>query len=301
MSGPPRLFDKPLLDARRRRALKADVGGADFLLRAAADDLIERLQAVTRRFPLAVEIGSPSPRLAHNLLARGVETVIRLDRLREALRGGGLRAVSGDAETLPFAPASLDLAVSVLHLHWLDDLPGALAQIRRALRPDGLFVASLLGGDTLAELREAMTAAEIEVTGGASPRISPFVALRDAGALLQRAGFALPVIDADRTVVRYASALHLMRDLRAMGATNALVERNRRPLRRAVIQRAAAIYAQRFADPDGRVRATFEIVSLSGWAPAATQPKPLPPGSAQARLAEALRTSEMPAGEKTGR
>ncbi|MEO8667583.1 MAG: methyltransferase domain-containing protein [Bauldia sp.] len=301
MTGPIRLFDKQLLDQRRRRALQAGTAGADFLYRAAADDIIERLQAVTRRFALAAEIGSPNHYLADCLAAHGVDKVVRLDRLPETLRQSRHPVVAGDAEALPFAPASLNLAVSALHLQWLDDLPGALAQLRRALKPDGLLVASLLGGDTLAELRQAMTIAETEVTGGASPRVAPFLELRDAGALLQRAGFALPVIDTDRRTVRYDSALHLMRDLRAMGAANALLERDRRPLRRAVLMRAAAIYAERFADPDGRVRATFDIVSMSGWAPAEGQQKPLRPGSATARLADALKTNERPAGEKAGR
>ena len=202
--------------------------------------------------------------------------------------------VVGDAELLPFAPESLDLAVSVLALHAANDLPGALAQMRRALKPDGLFLAAFLGGDTLIELREAFATAEAEVTGGASPRVAPFTDVRTAGALMQRAGFALPVVDQDRHTVRYASALHLMRDLRAMGVTNVLIERDRRPLRRAVLMRTVEIYGERFADPDGRVRATFDIISLSGWAPHESQQQPLRPGSARLRLADALGTVERP-------
>jgi SAM-dependent methyltransferase len=294
--GPPRLFDRRLLDARRRRAFAADMEGADFLLQAVADDLIDRLAAVKRTFALAAEIGAPSPLIADRLLATGqVERVLRIDRL-----GATNADVVGDQELLPLAPASIDLAVSALALHWSDDLPGTLAQIRNALKPDGLFLAALLGGDTLTELRQSLAAAESEITGGASPRVSPFTELRAAGALLQRAGFALPVIDQDRRTVRYDSALHLMRDLRAMGATNVLHERSRRPLRRQVLIRAAAIYAQRFSDADGRVRATFDIISMSGWAPHASQQKPLRPGSAKARMADALNAIERSAGEKAG-
>jgi hypothetical protein len=182
----------------------------------------------------------------------------------------------------------------------VDDLPGVLAQIRAALKPDGLLLAALLGGETLFELRQALAAAESEITGGASPRIAPFGELRAVGGLLQRARFALPVIDQDRHIVRYASALHLMRDLRAMGAANALKERSRKPLGRAVLLRTVEIYAERFSDPDGRVRATFDVISLSGWAPHKSQQKPLRPGSAKARLADALGTVERSAGEKAG-
>jgi SAM-dependent methyltransferase len=296
MSGPPRLFDHGLLDARRRRALSRRAEGADFLLRAVADDLIDRLAAVKRRFVLGVDVGSPLPLVAERLQAGGqVDRVVRIDRLPEAAPD-----VVGDQEALPLAPASIDLAVSALALHWSDDFPGALAQISTALKPDGLFLAALLGGETLTELRQSLAAAEAEVTGGASPRVSPFTELRAAGALLQRAGFALPVIDQDRRTVRYDSALHLMRDLRAMGATNVLIDRDRRPLRRRVLIRAVAIYAERFSDRDGRIRATFDVISLSGWAPHAGQQQPLKPGSAKARLADALGAVEKSAGEKAG-
>ena len=297
MSGPPRLFDRALLDRRRSRALAAANDGADFLLAAVADDIAERLAAVQRRFALAADIGSLLPLVAERLKAGGqVDRVVRLDRLPQTRPD-----IVADQEALPLAAASIDLAVSALALHWADDLPGVLAQIRAALKPDGLFLAALLGGETLTELRQSLAAAEAEVRGGAAPRVSPFAELRTLGALLQRAGFALPVIDQDRRTVRYASALHLMRDLRAMGATNVLVERDRRPLPRRALLRAAAIYAERFSDPDGRVRATFDVISLSGWAPHESQQKPLKPGSARARLADALSTIEKSAGEKTGR
>ena len=301
MAEPVQIFDRALIDARRRRALRRPTAGADFLLRAAADDLIERLPAVKRRFALAVDLATPLPLLADRLAATGdIERIVRLDRLSETL-DGERPAVVGDLELLPFAAESLDLVVSALALQWVSDLPGALAQIRRALRPDGLMLVNLLGGDTLHELRECLTVAEADLTGGAAPRVAPFAELRQLGALLQRAGFALPVVDQDRLTVRYDDAFALMRDLRAMGATNALVERSREPLRREVLFRTAALYRERFADADGRIRATFDIVSLSGWAPHASQQQPLRPGSARTRLADALGVAEQPAGEKAGR
>ena len=208
--------------------------------------------------------------------------------------------VAADEEALPFRDASLDLVVSALSLQFVNDLPGTLVQIRRALKPDGLFMAALVGGDTLTELRQSFAAAEAEVEDGVSPRVAPFADLRDVGALLQRAGFALPVTDVDRLTVRYASPLALMHDLRRMGATNPLVERRRRPLRRATLARLMEIYGVRFADADARVRATFEILWLSGWAPHESQQQPLKPGSAATRLADALGTREQSAGEKAG-
>jgi SAM-dependent methyltransferase len=209
-------------------------------------------------------------------------------------------AVVGDEERLPFADGSLDLAVSLMALQGVNDLPGTLVQLRRALKPDGLFVGCLLGGASLTELRQSLAAAEAEVEGGASPRVAPFADLRDMGALLQRAGFALPVTDVDTLTVRYAHPLALMRDLRAAGATNVLIERRRSPLRRRTLMRALEIYAERFSDPDGRIRATVEIVWLSGWSPHESQQKPLRPGSAKTRLADALGVPERPAGEKPG-
>jgi SAM-dependent methyltransferase len=293
MEAAPVLFDHALLDARRRRALAAG-NAADFLYRLAADDLADRLAAVKRRFPLAVELGSPSPLVRERLLASGqVDAVVRIDRLAET--GADIVA---DSETLPLKPASVDLAVSLLWLQWAHDLPGVLTQLRLALRPDGLLLAAFLGGETLNELRAAFAAAEAELTGGASPRVAPFAGVRAVGALLQRAGFALPVVDYDRHTVRYDAAPALMRDLRAMGAGNVLRERSRRPLTRRLLARVAAIYAERFAGADGRIPATFDIVWLSGWAPHASQQRPLAPGSAGHRLADALGAVERPAGEK---
>jgi SAM-dependent methyltransferase len=202
-----------------------------------------------------------------------------------------LRVVA-EEDALPFADASLDLVVSGLSLQLVNDLPGALVQIRRALKPDGLLLASLLGGTTLKELREAWLAAEAEISGGASPRVVPFADVRDMGALLQRAGFALPVVDSETVIVTYANPLALMQEIKAMGASNMLIARRRTPVTRALLLRAAEIYAERFAGFEGRVPATFEILTLTAWAPDESQPKPLRPGSAQTRLADALGVSE---------
>ena len=295
---PVQIFDRALL--RRRRARAAALGPATFLLDRVANDLAERLAAVLRRFDLALDLGTPGEAVRLALHGSGaVGTVIRADAA--ATRASADKIVAADEEALPLAAGALDLVISALALQFVNDLPGALVQIRRALKPDGLFLAALVGGDTLTELRQAFAAAESEVEGGAAPHVAPFADLRELGALLQRAGFALPVTDVDRLCVRYESVLALMHDLRRMGATNALTARRRTPLKRATLHRMADIYAQRFADPDGRLRATFEIVWLSGWAPHDSQQQPLKPGSAQTRLADALGTREISAGEKAGR
>ena len=296
----PVVFDRQLLRVRRRRA--AALGPATFLLDRVAKDLSERLTAVLRRFDLAVDLGTPGGQLRHMLAGGGqIGTMIGVDALvRDSAAGAEMRIVA-DEEALPLREASLDLAVSALALHFVNDLPGTLIQIRRALKPDGLLLAALLGGDTLTELRQAFAEAEVEIEGGVSPRVAPFSDLRELGALLQRAGFALPVTDVDRVTVRYPSVFALMHDLRRMGATNVLAERRRVPLRRRTLMRMAEIYARRFADADGKLRATFEIVWLLGWAPDESQQKPLAPGSAKMRLADALGTAEIPAGEKAER
>jgi SAM-dependent methyltransferase len=293
----PLVFDRPLL---RRRLARAVAGGyADFLLRRAVEDLEDRLATVLRRFPLAVDVGSPTAGVARMLGASGrADRVIRLASASDDEPAGML--VIGDEEAPPFADESFDLAVSLLALHGVNDLPGALIQIRRALKPDGLFLGCLLGGATLSELRQSFAAAETELEGGVSPRVAPFADVRDLGALLQRAGFALPVTDVEPVTVRYANVFGLMRDLRAMGLANALAERRKTPLRRGTLLRASQIYAERFADADGRLRASFEIVWLSGWAPHEGQQKPLRPGAARSRLADALGTSEHSLGEKAG-
>jgi SAM-dependent methyltransferase len=293
----PLVFDRALLRARRARA--AGLGPATFLLDRAAADLADRLAAVLRTFDLAADLGTPGDALRRALAGR-VRTVVAVDAGVWQLHGEPL-AVVADEEALPFRDGALDLAVSGLALQFVNDLPGALLQIRRALKPDGLFLAAMIGGESLSELRLAFAEAEADLEGGASPRVAPFADLRDLGGLLQRAGFALPVTDVDRVIARYASPLALMHDLRRMGASNALIARRREPLRRATLQRMFEIYAERFADADGRLRATFEIVWLSGWAPHESQQRPLAPGSAQRRLADALRTREVSAGEKVER
>jgi SAM-dependent methyltransferase len=287
--------DKRLLRRRLARAHARTEPGADFLLDAATGDLLERVAAIERRFPVAVAFAGQSEKLARTLRERGrVGDVFRLEQTEAAFRAGAPAGAVADEEAQPLAAESIDLFVSALALQWTNDLPGALLQIRRALRPDGLFLAAMTGGRTLAELREALFLAETEIRGGASPRVLPAADIRDIGALLQRAGFALPVVDRDVLTVRYASAFHLFRDLRAMGATNALGERERRPTGRRFFARAAEIYAERFADAGGRVRATFEIVSLSGWAPHESQQQPARRGSGQISLAKALGRTQPP-------
>ncbi|MGE0256832.1 MAG: methyltransferase domain-containing protein [Alphaproteobacteria bacterium] len=301
-TGPvPAPFDRALVRLRRNRAA-ATLDRADFLFAEIADRLVERLGDVKRDFPRALDLGCRDGALARALLATGqVGGVVAADlapaMVRRA-RAAGLAAVAADEEALPFADGSFDLVASVCTLDATNDLPGALAQLRRALRPDGLLLAALFGGATLAELRDAWLAAEIAEEDGAGPRVAPFVALDMAAGLLQRAGFALPVADLDTITVTYPDALALMRDLRAMGAGNALALRRRTPTRRATLARMVAEYAARHATDDGRVRATFEIVWLAGWAPAPTQPRAKPRGSATARLADALGSTEHTTGER---
>jgi SAM-dependent methyltransferase len=295
----PVVFDRRLLRMRRARAA-AGMRPA-FLIERVAEDMAERLMPVLRRFEMAADLGTPGGAVRRVLAASGkVGTIIAADPLAGTLETDGGLPVAADEEALPFRDASLDLVVSALSLQFVNDLPGTLVQIRRALKPDGLFLAVLAGGDTLSELRQSFAAAEAEIEDGISPRVAPFADLRDAGALLQRAGFALPVTDIDRLTVRYGSPFALMQDLRGMGAANALVERSRRPLRRATLRRMAEIYGERFADADRRIRATFELIWLSGWAPHESQQQPLAPGSAQQRLADALGTREISTGEKAG-
>lgn len=289
----PRLFDRRLIRDRRRRAIDRAVPGLDFLVERVAEDLADRLSTLVRTFPVAVAIGGPTDAVARAVRDSGkAGTVIRADVFAEGIPGEHPVDVVIDDETPPFADGSVDLVVSGLALQWVNDLPGALVQIRRALKPDGLFLATFLGGDSLAELRQAWLAAESEITGGATPRVIPFVDVRDLGGLLQRAGFALPVTDQDRLPLRYSDPLALMRELAAMGAANPLVDRSGALTRRDVFIRAAELYAARNSDPDGRVRATLSLVSMSGWAPHESQQKPLKPGSAKARLADALKAQE---------
>jgi SAM-dependent methyltransferase len=291
-SAHPIVFDRALLRARRRRAFA--LGAATFLIDRVAEELAERLSIVLRHFDVALDLGTPTDAVTRALAAN--DAIGKLFTADSLPRPG--RDIIADEEALPFRDASLDLVVSALALQFVNDLPGTLIQVRRALKADGLFLAALIGGDSLTELRQSFAAAEVEIEGGVSPHVSPFAEVREMGALLQRAGFALPVADVDRLVVRYATPFDLMGDLRRMGATNALNERRRMPLRRATLTRMAEIYAERFADADGRIRATFDILWLSGWAPHESQQKPLAPGSARTRLSDALGVREIPAGDK---
>ena len=296
----PSIFDRGLI--QRNLARSADtLPRADFLIRHAAEELAGRLACVKREFERAADVGAYHGAMARLLRERAPGlTVVSLSAV-EALASAcpAPRAVASE-EALPLKDASLDLATSVLSLHLVNDLPGALIQIRRALRPDGLFLGALLGGDTLIELRQAFMQAEMETQGGVSPRVFPTADVRDMGGLLQRAGFALPVADAERLTVTYADPLALMRELKAMGAANPLAARARKPMRRDTLARALEIYAGRFTGADGKARATFEILYLCGWAPHESQQKPLKPGSAAARLADALGAEDLPAGDKAG-
>lgn len=280
MTTPPQIFDRALWRAKLARAARAP---CDFLLARAAEDLAFRLAPVDRPFAEVLALGLP-----YDAAEQILRTPGRRVTTTSPISGGCHVNVVVDEEALPFASQKFDLAVSLLSLQFANDLPGVFAQVRRALAPDGLFVAALIGGQTLVELRQSFAQAEIELLGGASPHVAPFVDLRDLGGLLQRAGFALPVTDCDSFVVRYRDIFGLMRDLRAMGAVNILSARSRKPLRREVFARMAQIYAEKFSDADGKIRASFEIIWASGWAPHESQQKPLAPGSATTPLAAAL-------------
>ena len=289
------IFDLDLALERKLRALRTGEEGAGFLMRRAAEDLSDRLATVERRFPRAAAVFCHTQDAADAIAESGkADHILRIEADRRLL-SGPYEGLVVAPETVPLESESIDLCVSLLTLHEANDLPGLLVQIRRALKPDGLFLAAMAGAGTLQELRETLLQAEAELTGGATPRVSPFADVRDAGALLQRAGFALPVADIEAVTVRYGTMFDLMRDLRAMGATNALLERSRRPATRALFLRAAEIYQERFADTDGRIRATFNIVWLSGWAPHESQQKPLRPGTAKVSL-----KSVLPPPEKKG-
>jgi SAM-dependent methyltransferase len=292
------LFDRRAWRRHRERA--ARLGCVDFLHALVAERLVDRLGDIRRRFRVALDLGAYTGALSLALEERrGTERVVVADPCIALLRHNRGMRVAVDPELVPFRSSSFDLAVSALTLHWVADLPGTLVQLRRALKPDGLFLAAMLGGDTLAELRAVLIEAEMSEEGGASPRVSPTAALADVATLLQRAGFAMPVADADKIVVAYPDMLALLHDLRGMGETNALSARRRTPLRRSTLARAAALYAARYGLADGRIPATFEILCLTGWAPDAGQPRPLRRGSAERRLADALDTVELSAGDRT--
>jgi SAM-dependent methyltransferase len=282
------LFDEKLVAQRREQAFARRADKADFLLEIAAQEMAERLSVVERQFPDAVELhGATGAAARHALLTGKVDNVSRIETSAGFASGSDLRIAALD--DVPLAPESVNLVLSPLSLHVVNDTPGAFVRIRRALKPDGLFLAAIPGAGTLAELRDVLLATEAELTGGASPRVIPFADVRDVGSLLQRAGFTLPVVDAESYTVRYDSLFPLMRDLRAMGMANPLVGRSRKPLGRAFFLKAAEIYAERYSDPDGRIRATFSIIYASGWAPHDSQQQPLKPGSAKVRLADALK------------
>ena len=293
--GTSALFDRRAWRLHRDRAARLaqdQAVAADFLHAEIADRLLDRLDLVGREFPVALDLGARDGALACALARRpGTVQVVAAEPSAAFLGGAPPPRVAADPELLPFRDASFDLVASVLALHWTADLPGALLQLRRALKPDGLLLAAMLGGQTLVELRTALFEAELAEEGGVSPRVSPAIELGDAAALMQRAGFAMPVADSETITVTYPDALALMRDLRAMGETNALAARRRGLMRRATLARAAVIYTERFANTDGRIPATLEILFLAGWAPHPSQPKSLPRGSATHRLADALKKS----------
>ena len=265
---PPRLFDRSLHRKRLDRAARG-FDQADFLKRRAAQDIAERLEPIMRNFSVAVDLsartGAFREALAQSEAAQRVGLLIEADFSAAMLAGRSGPRLVADDERLPFADQSLDLAVSTLALHWTNDVVGSLIQIRRALKPDGLFIGAFFGGVTLTELRQSLVAAEAEILGGAGSRVSPFADAADAASLLQRAGFVQPVADVDRVTVTYAHPLKLLADLRQMGETSVLAERHPRALTRTLLARACEIYAERFGAPDGRVRATFEILTLTGW------------------------------------
>jgi SAM-dependent methyltransferase len=292
------IFDRAQVRRQRDRAAQS-LDTHDFLLAEVGERLADRLLDVTRRFPTALDLGCHAGALYRDLRGRsGIETLVQCD-LSPALAGqagerNGTLALAVDEEALPFAGSSFDLVLSNLSLHWVNDLPGALVQIRHVLKADGLFIATLLGGETLWELRQCLLDAELAEEGGGGPRVSPFTDVRDAGALLQRAGFALPVVDVDTITVTYADPLRLLTDLRGMGETNAVAARRKSFTRRSTLLRALSLYQDRFRGADGRLPATFQVLTLTAWRPHDSQPKPLQPGSGRVDLADLLNSDDKP-------
>ena len=309
-----KVFDRRLVRLRRNRAARR-CDPVDFLYKATAGSLVDRLHDIQRAFPVALDLGchggevsgalneaagTAAPSFGSGPLRIGtlVQADMAPDMARRAACATGQPTVAADEDVLPFGGGTFDLVLSNLSLHWVNDLPGALWQIRTALKPDGVFLAAMLGGETLHELRAATTQAELALTGGASPRVSPVADLREAAGLMQRAGFALPVADADRLTVTYPSVFGLLADLRGMGETNATVNRNAAIPPRALWPEVGRLYHERHAGPDGRITATFQVIYLLGWAPHASQQQPLNRGSARSRLADALGTIEQPTGDR---
>jgi Methylase involved in ubiquinone/menaquinone biosynthesis len=291
------VFDRRCVRRHRDRAA-ATLAEHDFLLCEIGDRLLDRLNDVRRGFPRALDLGCHDGVLSRLLNGRGrIETLVQTDlSARMVAAAPGLR-LAADEEALPFAPGSFDLVLSLLSLHWVNDLPGALTQLRMALKPDGLLLAAMLGGQTLRELRRSLADAELAGEGGYSPRVAPFADVRDAGGLLQRAGFALPVVDSETLTIHYSDPFRLLRDLRGMGETNAVIERRKSLSRRRTLFDALVRYRDAFADAEGRVPATFQVIYLTAWAPDPSQPAAKRPGSADARLADALDSCEVGLGE----
>jgi len=282
------IFNRNRVRLHRDRA-STTLGQSDFMLETMAVRLADRLGDVTRRFPMALDLGAHDGRLAKHLPATaGIETLVQSDlSWRMIAQGVGLRVVA-DEEFIPFADDMFDLVLSCGSLHWVNDLPGALIQIQRILKPDGLFLAMLPGGETLKELRSAFEQAEMALSGGISPRISPFVDVRDAGSLLQRAGFALPVVDSETLTVMYEHPLKLLKDLRGMGESNALLHSRKGLMPCSLLMGMADIYLRQCMDKDGRIPATFELVTLTAWKPHASQQQPAKRGSGKIHLGAAL-------------
>ena len=293
------IFDRRQVRLHRDRAAPI-FENHDFLFREVADRLCDKLLDVNRSFSRILDLGCHRGELGAHLLKDKPELLIRQDLSHKMLEYTGGLNVQADEEFLPYRPESLDLVLSNLSLHWVNDLPGALVQIRNSLKPDGLFLGAMFGGETLTELRQSLMQAEINMGKGSAPHISPFVDVRDAGSLLQRAGFALPVVDTDRITVTYKDALSLMTELRGMGEGNALSKKFKGLSSREMIMETARVYHDLFADERGRIKVTFDILYLMGWAPHESQQKPLKPGSAKMRLADVLGVKEQSTGEKPG-
>lgn len=288
----PRIFDLEVLNSRRTRAAPR-AASHDFLLAHVAEDLSDRLAIVTREFPFALNLGAHNGLLSHRLSGKnGIKAITNYESCAALLASCPKPACLGSLEALPFQQDTFDLVVSGLSLQWVNDLPGTLIQTCRTLKPDGLFLAALVGGETLTELRQSWLLAETEMSGGASPRVAPFADVRDLGGLVQRAGFALPVVDSETLTVTYPDPIALMREIKAMGASNMLSDRRPVPVTRSLLFRAAEIYAERFARPDGRIPATFEIITITAWKPGPNQPKPLKPGSAKISLTDVLKPKD---------
>lgn len=289
MTNPPEIFDRALLKSRRDKAAK-NIESVDYLLKFANEDILDRLSVITREFPIVLNLGCHHGELSQDLkLHPSLGDVYSYDHSYEMLLKAPLLKIQGDEELLPFASESLDLVISSLSLHYANDLPGTFSQIRRCLKADGAFLGALLGGESLTELRHVFLMAEEELYGGASPRVAPFADVRDMGHLLQRAGFALPVTDREVLKVRYPNAMHLMKELQAMGASNCLQNRSQTHNTKALFERVNELYNQHYADEDGRITASFEIIYLMGWAPHPDQPKPLAPGSGAVNLKDVFK------------